>query len=278
MVMVPAEMEADPAVMAQLVLQLKGLLLEYEARLQAALVTSTNAEMRSLATQLAAVQGQVDELMAKPLKEQSAPAAVAAFGRAIRQKQKLRAEAFSLMGEVRTNEPATATVAAQLPPGTALVEFMHYGRDTGNTHPVEARYGALVLKRDGNPQMVPIGKFRPGGRTGARIPQANPTPTRRRCRSGSAASGAARTLRDGLETIAAGAARDNAGAGVAGQRAASGLICDAAVGGTISGGGLRAGLCDQRAQLVASARRANGPGDGALGGPGLQPWGRIRAG
>jgi CHAT domain-containing protein len=156
MVTVPAEMEADPAVMAQTVLQLKGLLLEYEARLQSALATSTNAEMRSLATQLAAVQGQVDELMAKPLKEQSSPAAVAAFGQAFRLKKHLRAEAFSLMGEVRTNEPAVAAVAAQLPPGTALVEFMHYGRDTGITRPIEARYGALVLKRDGNPQWFPL--------------------------------------------------------------------------------------------------------------------------
>lgn len=153
---VPVEMEPEPAVMAQLVLQFKGLVLEFEVRLHATLATSTNAEVQACHQKLMAAQQKLDELSSAATAGQRSPAAMAAYGQAYGVRQELRTQAIRFIGEVQTNQPATATVAQAIPPGAALVEFLRYGRDTGATNLIEARYGVLVLKSDGAPRWVSL--------------------------------------------------------------------------------------------------------------------------
>ena len=154
---VPVEIEQHPELMARLALQLKGLLVESEARLAGSLRTTADPHLREVRDRMAAADRRLAELrMNSTVRERFSQTFTDESAKCIKLKQDLRHEAIRLTGGVRTNQPAVEEVTSKIPKGTALVEYLHYGREPGNNDPIEARYGAVVLKNGEPPVWISL--------------------------------------------------------------------------------------------------------------------------
>ncbi|HWO23498.1 MAG TPA: CHAT domain-containing tetratricopeptide repeat protein [Kofleriaceae bacterium] len=162
---VPASLRALEAA-STAVLRRKGRVLDALVETQASLRAHLTPQLRDKLAQLADATTQLSTRLRAPFDAKTA-----------RNQQdeikELRTQIDTLEGELNAasglfhahSEPVTlAKLQAALPPGAALVEFVHYHHfDARQTQQLwqEARYLAYLLFRQGPPQWVPLGEAGP---------------------------------------------------------------------------------------------------------------------
>ncbi len=161
----PAETEAFPRLTALVALNLKGLFLEREFRLQTALAGTkipwvVAAIRKSREAEVAARQTESNHSSRSTKNGNAIGARLKVESNAVLElrKEQARVRALGLAlpkagrGEIITPEAITS----KLPSNHVLVEFLNYGRDSGGTNLIESRYGAVMIPWRGEPKWIPL--------------------------------------------------------------------------------------------------------------------------
>ena len=166
---IPGGAEQSGSTMALVAVNLKGLIVDRELRLQSALTTSSNDEVATWREKLWRLQ--IESLSSRP-----SPVNPAAEGFAPREvlknsyltipknkeieaaERELRLKGIALPGAGRREVISPSAISEALREDCALVEFVAYGRDLGGINPIEANFGAVVFTKRSGPRWVNLGK------------------------------------------------------------------------------------------------------------------------
>lgn len=149
---VPRRAATDAAVMCQIALNLKGLVLDRELRLQQALSGNPDAAAKSWKQETAALQSEAWRLRQSGNLNVALTAGAEPFTLwaqrvfELRQTEvELRAAALSLLNAGAVALLDSRQVQAKLPSDCAIVEFLRYGREIAGANQVQDCYGAAVI-------------------------------------------------------------------------------------------------------------------------------------
>ena len=164
----PAGLTENPALIADAILNLKGLLQEAETRLHRALAATDEVEVAAWARGIRAAQAGLVERPVQPLNfgdpaTRSAASIAAGIEAASHpqdlssEERRLRRLAFSLPGLAGAGRLEWERLATKIPPDAALVDFAVVGLTHPQDKEVHNAYGALVLRREGGPRWLTLG-------------------------------------------------------------------------------------------------------------------------
>jgi CHAT domain-containing protein len=153
--------------MGLLALNLKGLLLDREFRLQAALARSSDPSVAEWRRKLWDLQVQSLSVRPEPVdpstegfhpKEvvRNSPFTIAEEKKLETAQREIRVQAAALPGAERRKIVSPEDVSDSLPENSALIEFMRYGRNFGGLNQIEQRFGAVVLVKGKPAQWVSL--------------------------------------------------------------------------------------------------------------------------
>lgn len=162
----PSDAEENPAAMSLFVLNLKGLLLDRELRLQSAIAQTPKSGANDIRARLAEINRRVLELKQELLTEREAkrmgdrgPKAsfldVPEMLELQDTRKRLRTEAMRLPGAGRRKIISQSDISSRLGRDSALVEFVRYGN--ADDQLIEERYGAVIFTSREEPKWVGLG-------------------------------------------------------------------------------------------------------------------------
>jgi CHAT domain-containing protein len=162
--MLPPEVAKNEETMAFLVMNVKGLLLDREFRLQKALAGSSLIEIRDLRKKISlAFEGSLD---GRERLTESSPgnknggmpvAEMLMSDAASKEEQRLRTKGMALPQARRRPIIGKNEVQAHLPTNAVVIDFLRFGVDDGKATRIEEHYGALVLTARGKSKWISLG-------------------------------------------------------------------------------------------------------------------------